>query len=252
VSATAVGIGLPFTRLTHVELRKQVDTRAGRWLLIATALLTALFMMLKVWQSDPADLTFQALASAAMKPQMLLLPVIGLMAASSEWSQRTVMGLFTLEPRRGRVVLSKLLAAAGLGLLVILAGFASAALANVAGMLLRGGAGTWHLDWAVLGGLTTVQGLLVAQGVAFGLLLLNTPAAIVSYFIVPYLWTIARLAVPFLHGPGQWIDQVLTHAPLKAGTADAGDWARIATSGAIWIALPLLIGTWRVLRHEPK
>ena len=245
-------IGVPFTRLAHVELRKQVDTRAGRWLLIFTASLTALFMAGKVWRSDPADLTFQTLFNAAIQPQMFLLPVIGIMAATSEWSQRTAMVLFTLEPRRGRVVLAKLLAAGGLGLLVLLAAVGSAALANGAGMLLRGGAGTWHLDWAVLAGSTTVQGFLIAQGVALGLLMLNTPAAIVSYYILPIVWTFAAALVAPLHRARQWLDPVLTFDPFFAGSADAGDWARIATSASLWIALPLVVGCWRVLHRETK
>ena len=40
---------IPFSRLVSVELRKMVDTRAGRWLLISIAGLTALVLV------DPAD-----------------------------------------------------------------------------------------------------------------------------------------------------------------------------------------------------
>jgi ABC-2 type transport system permease protein len=91
-------------------------------------------------------------------------------------------------------------------------------------------------------------GFVIAEGIAFGLLLLNTPAAIVSYYIVPPIWT---LAAP-LQGAAQWLDPVQTLNPFFKGSADAGDWARFGTSTALWIALPLLIGIWRVLRHETR
>lgn len=111
--------GVPFARLTRAEPRKQVDTSAGLWLILTIVLVTALVMVPVVWLSDPADLTFQLLAQTAVLPQMLLLPVVGIMAATSEWSQRTGLVTFALEPRRGRVILAKLLSAIGLGLLAV-------------------------------------------------------------------------------------------------------------------------------------
>ena len=45
----------------------------------------------------------------------MLLPILGIMAATAEWTQRTGLVTFTLEPRRGRVVLAKALAALVLG-----------------------------------------------------------------------------------------------------------------------------------------
>ena len=52
-----------------------------------------------------------ACSSSATLPLAMLLPVIGIMAATAEWTQRTGLVTFTLEPRRGRVVLAKALAA---------------------------------------------------------------------------------------------------------------------------------------------
>ena len=39
---------IPFSRLVKVELRKMVDTRAGRWLLISIAGLTALVLAIQL------------------------------------------------------------------------------------------------------------------------------------------------------------------------------------------------------------
>jgi len=244
--------GVPFTRLTRVELRKQVDTRAGLWLILVIVLVTTLVMVPVVWLSEPADLTYKRLADAAVLPQLVLLPVLGILAATSEWSQRTAMVTFALEPRRGRVILAKLTSAVGLGLLAVVAALMSAAMANLAGMLLRDGAGTWGMDWSALAGTTALQMLVVAQGVAFGLLLLNTPAAIVAYYVLPTAWLIVNSLVAPLHGAAQWLDTNVAMVPFVSGDAGAGDWAPAATATTIWVLLPLLFGTWRVLRHDVK
>jgi hypothetical protein len=244
--------GVPFARLTRAEVRKQVDTRAGFWLIFVIALVTALVMVPVVWLSDPADLSFRVLADTAVAPQMILLPIIGIMAATSEWSQRTGMVTFSLEPRRGRVILAKLLSAVGLGLLAVVAALMSAALANLAGMALRGGAGSWDVDWSVLAGSTAVQVLGVTQGVAFGLLLLSTPAAIVAYYVLPAAWMLITSLVAPMHGPAQWLDATVAMSPFLGGQVSAGEWARGATATAVWVALPLLLGSWRVLRHDVK
>ncbi|PFG34873.1 ABC transporter permease [Sanguibacter antarcticus] len=243
---------VPFTRLLHVELRKQIDTRAGRWLLITLGIVTALIMLIVVWVSAPENLTFMNLVLGAAVPQSLLLPVIGIMAVTSEWSQRTGMVTFALEPRRGRVVAAKVLSALGLGIAAVVAAIVLAAVANVAGMAFQDGVGTWTLDWEVLGGFLLTQLLVVAQGVAFGMILLNTPAAIVTYFILPTVLSLLGGLVSWLQTPSQWLDMNSTMGPLVAGTMDGDAWAKLAVSSLVWVVLPLVAGTWRVLHREVK
>ena len=72
-------------------------------------------------------------------PMAILLPVLGIMSATQEWSQRTGLTTFTLEPRRGRVVTAKVVAAALLGLIVI----AATVLVFGAFSLLAGVIGDW-------------------------------------------------------------------------------------------------------------
>src|SRR5690554_5177250 len=87
---------IPFARLTRVELRKQVDTRAGRWLLTVIVLVSVALIALVLLSADPAERTWQELTTASSLGQMLLLPLLGIMAATSEWSQRTALTTFTL------------------------------------------------------------------------------------------------------------------------------------------------------------
>src|SRR3984957_5789447 len=101
---------IPFGTLVRAELRKTVDVRAARWMLFATALLAAgaeavpLVFPHNVTQDRASYLTWAALGVSR------LLPLVLLMAMTAEWSQRTAMNTFTLEPRRGRVLAAKVLA----------------------------------------------------------------------------------------------------------------------------------------------
>jgi len=51
-----------------------------------------------------------------------------------------------------------------------------------------------------------------------------------------------------------WIEFNTAQLPLFQGdfTPSAEEWAQIATSGTIWLVIPLLLGIWRLLRIEFK
>src|SRR3954468_24044074 len=100
---------IPFSRLVTVELRKMFDTRAGRWLLISIAGLTALVLTIQliVQLSQGNAQTFDDFGAGANIPMVILLPVLGVMSVTGEWSQRTAMVTFTLVPHRGRVLAAK-------------------------------------------------------------------------------------------------------------------------------------------------
>ncbi|HEX5918653.1 MAG TPA: hypothetical protein VFY76_12400 [Nocardioides sp.] len=238
--------GVPFSRTLQAEVRKMVDTRAGRWMVIVMAALTVVILAAFVIWGPADDATFANLLQIATLPLALLLPVIGIMAATAEWTQRTGLVTFTLEPRRGRVVLAKALGALALGLVVTAVAFAAAALANLAGT------GTWDLDAAAAGGLLLALLIYVLQGVAFGLLFLNTPVAIVLVLVLPTAWTIATQVFSALADVGRWLDLDSVTRPLFEGDMAGRDWAELGTGVGVWVMLPLAIGTWRVLTREVK
>ncbi|KGM13380.1 ABC transporter permease [Cellulomonas bogoriensis] len=242
--------GIPFVRLARVEARKQLDTRAGAWLLTVVVLVNAALITLMLTTAEPSALTWMNLTETASFGQMLLLPLIGIMAATSEWSQRTAVTTFVLEPRRGRVTLAKLVSALALGLCVMVATLAVAALLNVVGLVARDGDGSWALDVGFVAGMSLALVILVTQGVAFGLALLSTPGAIVAYLALPTAWTVLSALVEGLRGPSEWLDINMTLLPLMAGEMTGGDWSRLATSVALWVALPLAVGLWRTGLRE--
>lgn len=239
-------------RLIRVELRKITDTRAGRWLLISIGLLTAAIIVIFLFAGSTSDLTYDNFVGATATPQGFLLPVLGILAITSEWSQRTGLVTFTLEPSRARVVAAKFIAMVVIGLATVVIAFALAAVGNLLGIVLRGGDGSWtyHVGW--VGNIAVGQISGIIQGLAFGMLFMSSAAAIVIYFVVPIAWSILFNVVTSLHSVAPWIDLGTASTPLFQHTMSGGDWVHLAVASAIWIVLPLLVGAARLLRSEVK
>lgn len=247
------GRGLPFLTLLRVELRKQVDTRAGRGILVAIGVLTALVLGLTTWMTREEGAELPGLFVVTMTPQGLLLPVLGIITACNEWSQRTALITFTQEPRRLRVVLAKIIAALVLGTVAFAAAWVLALLAHLISAGLSGNPVSIDLDPGQLAGQWLTQMLALLQGVAFGLALLSVPLAIVAYFILPTLYSAVALVVPALRDLGAWGNMAAASSPLMEGVdLTATQWAQLGTSSLLWIGVPLLIGVWRVLTREVK
>ncbi len=243
---------IPFVRLTRVELRKMVDTRAGRWMLIVMASISLLIAGANLVWGQAEDLAFGTFLALASLPLIILLPIVGIMAATAEWSQRTGLVTFTLEPRRGRVVGAKVVAAVILGLLVVAAAVAASALAEVLAIGLRGADPHWSVAWTLFGGFLLAMTIFIVQGLGFGFALLNTPLAIVASILLPTIWTIASGVSTRLDTVGQWLDLNRTVTPLSDGAMTGQAWAQLGTSAVAWIGIPLAVGTWRVLTREVK
>ncbi len=181
---------VPFTRLVRLETRKQLDTRAGRWLLISIAAIIATALTIMFFNNG-GEHPFGDYLQATTMPMALLLPVVGVLAVTSEWSQRTGLVTFALEPRRMRVGWAKLVSA-----LLVGAGGLRARVrprrrrAPGARSPCAASEGDWQMQGLALLGAALFVLLGVAQGVAFGMLLRNTPAAIVLLFVLPTAWAI--------------------------------------------------------------
>ncbi|GAA0813802.1 ABC transporter permease [Spirilliplanes yamanashiensis] len=252
-AARDIGAGRPpLGRLVAVELRKLVDTRAGAWLLGLIAFASVAIVVVQLVVLDPEQHTYREFFVPSMLPTGILLPVLGVLSVTSEWSQRTAMTTFALVPGRGRVVTAKLLAGAVAALLAVVAGLAFAAGANLVGAAL-GGAGDWDVDATSIGLAVLFQLLNVLMGAAFGLLFLNSPLAIVLYFALPLVWGMLGGMIASLRTAAEWLDLGTTMMPMLGDQAlDGGQWARLAVSSAVWIFLPLVAGLVRVRRAEIK
>lgn len=249
---------ISFLTLFKVELRKSVDTRAGLWLLIITALAGALGMgiLLAIGLTTDFAPRFGTFFATTNYTTGTLLPVIGILLVTSEWSQRTAMSTFTIEPRRTMVVLAKL--AAGLALALVVAAISTvfAALSNLLYGVLSGDGASWSLGPVSIGGFLVLQGIAMLAGFALAALLLNTPAAIVLFFVytfvLPAVLGIGAAFVGWIRDIQPWIDFSAAQGPLISWDLDGRDWAHLAVSGTLWLLLPLAVGLWRILRAEVK
>lgn len=241
---------VPLSRLVKVEMRKMVDTRAGLWLIIAIGLITALITLVFMLSSETNDRTFVNFMGIMATPQGFLLPVLGILLVTQEWSQRTGMVTFTLEPHRGKVIAAKVLAALAFGLLAVVLALILAALGTAIG----GAPGAWDgIGADDLGKYALLQITGVLQGLAFGLIFLNSAAAIVTYFVLPIAFSIVASLWSALADAQPWIDLGTSQQPLFNGSNLSGEeWAQVATGTLIWVVLPFLAGLWRVLRAELK
>jgi ABC-type transport system involved in multi-copper enzyme maturation permease subunit len=245
---------VPMSRLARVELRKMVDTRAGLWLFIAMGLLTAAAVVLFLFFAESEELTYANFVGITLTPQGFLLPVLGILLITSEWSQRTGLVTFTLEPSRGRVIWAKTIAALAVGAAVVVLGLALAALGNVLGAAIQDGDGSWSFGLTGVDHVLVLQVSAILQGLAFGMVLLNSAAAIVAYFVLPIVFSLVFSLVAALEDAAPWIDIGTAQTPLfELDTALTGtEWAQVAVTSAIWIALPFVAGAIRLLRSELK
>ena len=241
---------IPMSRLVRVELRKLADTRAGKWLLIAIGAITLLIITIFFLTAKQSDRTFTNFMGATAGPQGFLLPVLGILLITSEWTQRTALVTFTLVPVRGRVLFAKVFAALLAGLAALVLAVVLAAVATVAGGADNAFANIGFDDLAKFG---ILQASGVLQGLAFGLLFLNSAAAIVVYFVVPIAFNIVTSLWSALKDVQPWIDLSTSQQPLFNAEHLSGEqWAQLVTGTLLWVVLPFTLGLVRVLRAEVK
>ncbi|WP_222432217.1 ABC transporter permease subunit [Leekyejoonella antrihumi] len=251
---------IPFTRLVQVELRKMYDTRAGRWLLISIAGLTGLVLVIQliVLLVKDQSATLGSFGAGANIPMVILLPVLGVMSVTGEWSQRTAMVTFALVPSRGRVIAAKYVSALAIALIAVVVAYVLMIVAN----LLYGAFSSHPMVWDFGGafGIFLVFLLYVISlsiGFAFGAAILNTAGAIVVYFVydfvLPGLMELGAHLLSWFHSIRPWIDFSNAQTPLQGGSSVTGQqWAHLLVSGSIWLGIPLAIGIRRMLRAEVK
>lgn len=250
---------IPFTRLVQVELRKMYDTRAGRWLLISIAGLTGLVLAIQliVLLVKDQSATLGSFGAGANIPMVILLPVLGVMSVTGEWSQRTAMVTFALVPSRGRVIAAKYTSALGLALTAVVVAYVLMIVAN----LLYGAFSSHPMVWDSSAFEILLVFLLyvinLSTGFAFGAAILNTAGAIVVYFVysfvLPGLMQLGANLLTWFDSIRPWIDFANAQRPLQGGSSVTGQqWAHLLVAGLIWLGVPLVIGLRRMLRAEIK
>jgi ABC-2 type transport system permease protein len=234
-------------RLVAVELRKMVNTRAGFWLQVATVAITVVAVIVACVVGDAADHTFQSVLNVGLQPAAILLPVLGILLVTSEWSQRTGLITFALVPVRSRVLGAKLIASLVLAVAMLVMSVAVVA----AGVLVAspGVDGTWSDAAPLIGQSAVYLTAGMAIGVALGAILLTPAPAIVLLFPLPTAW-MAVVSLSFFADVAPWVSTARALSPMQEEVMSATQWAHVGTALALWMLLPLLIGTWRITRRE--
>ena len=124
----------------------------------------------------------------------VILPMIGILAVTSEWSQRSGLTTFTLVPHRGRVLWAKFLGAVGVGVVAMFVALVIGALGNVVGTAIAGTDPVWNVTVAEFALIVLGSVLGMVFGFMLGVLIRNSAGAIVAYFVYSLRAAAARRA----------------------------------------------------------
>ncbi len=248
---------IPTTRLVKVELRKMFTTRSGFWMLVSIGVLTPIAAGSVVVFAPDSDVTYENFARASVFPMSVILPMIAILAVTSEWSQRSGLTTFTLVPNRGRVIGAKAIATLLVGLGSVTVAFAVGALGNVAGSALAGVDTVWDISSSMAPQLVLCNLVGMAIGFTLGVVLRNSAAAIVGYFVVslvmPGVLVLLAQVRPWFEDLQPWIDWNETQVALLEGVTNTGEeWAMLGSTTMIWIVIPLVVGVLFLRRSEVK
>jgi ABC-2 type transport system permease protein len=249
---------VPMNRLAAVEFRKALDTRAGRWFtfsIVGLCLVVVAIWALVAPDGDKDYLDILGVAGAVLGS---FLPILIIMLVTSEQSQRNGLVTFTLEPQRSRIVIAKFIAGIVLAVAVMLLAAMMAVVGTSLGTL-DGTSPSWSLDGnLVFNGFVLSNLIAVFIGFAIAMLLMNTAAAIVAYFVYSLILpTVAGILGELSEGVEKiapWIELNTAQTPLFTGDyrPSGEEWAQIAVAGTIWLIIPLTLGIIRLLRIEFK
>jgi ABC-2 type transport system permease protein len=115
-----------------------------------------------------------------------------------------------------------------------------------------GADGSWGFGVGDLRDVLLLQLMGLLQGAAFGMILMNSAAAIVTSFVLPTAFSVLANIVPNVQDAAPWIDLSTAQGPLFDHTMASNDWAHLGVTTIWWIVLPLAAGVWRLLRSEVK
>lgn len=247
---------IPMSRIVGVELRKSFDTRSGFWLMASIAILAVVATTATILFAPDDELTYEAFATAVGFPMAVILPMIAILSVTSEWSQRTGLTSFTLVPHRGRIIGGKALVALAVGVVSMLLAAAIGALGNIVGSAITGVDTVWNVSAVELGYIILANILGMAVGFMLGVLIRNSPGAIVGYFVfsllLPTLTTVLAETQEWFADKQPWVDFNYAQGALFEGSVSGEQWAQLGVTALFWLVIPLTVGVWSVLRSEVK
>ena len=246
----------PFRRVLRVEARKMFDTRSGFWMLASIGILSVIATGATIIFGDRETLTFEDFASAVGIPMSVILPMIGVLSVTSEWSQRTALTTFTLVPSRGRTVTAKLINVLVIGLVAMLLAMAVGAVGNLIVSNAVGVDTQWGVSVAEVAQIVLASEIGMLIGFVLGLVVRNSPGAMVGYFVfslvLPGVSSALASSQDWWADNSPWFDLNAAVFPLYDESLGGEAWAQLGVSSLIWLVVPGLIGLRLMLRSEVK
>jgi len=256
-TARVVPTRIPFGRILWVELTKMFNTRSGFWLTASIGITAVLATGSVILFGSESAMTYDNFGAAIGVPMVIILPVIAILSVTSEWSQRSGLTTFTLVPKRGEVIWAKLLISVALGAVSIVAALGIGAVGNLVGAGIAGIDPVWDISWNQASSLVAANVLGLLFGFMLGVLIRNSAAAIVGYFV--YNFVLAGLTAVLAENQEwfrdlqAWVDFKYTQGMLFEGWPVGGEaWAQLGVTAAAWVVLPLVVGLVLVRRSEVK
>lgn len=247
---------IPLARIVGVELRKMFDTRSGFWLMASIVITSVLATAALIAFAPDDQLTFDNFAAAIGAPMTVILPMIGILAVTSEWSQRSGLTTFALVPHRGRVLGAKFLAAVTVGVASMFIALVVGVLGTLVGSAIAGVDAVWNVSAGQFGLIVLGSVLGMLFGYMLGLLIRNSAGAIVTYFVytlvLPPLLGLLASSQAWFADLQPWVDYNHAQMPLFDGGLSGTQWQHLAVSGALWLILPMAAGLLIVRRAEVK
>jgi hypothetical protein len=247
---------IPMSRIVGVELRKMFDTRSGFWLMMSVGIAAVLATGATLLFAPHDELSYGSFAGAIGVPMTIILPMIAILAVTSEWSQRSGLTTFTLVPHRGRVISAKVAATLLVGVASIGIAFAVGAFGNVVGSAIVGVDTTWDISFGNALTIFLGDALGMLMGFTLGVLIRNSPGAIVGYFVYALVLPASLEALAayqqWFGDHRGWLDFNFASSALYDGGLSGTEWAQIGVTGLFWLVIPLAVGLRLVLRSEVK
>jgi ABC-2 type transport system permease protein len=247
---------IPTTRVVGVELRKMLDTRSGFWLMASIGIAAVLATGAVLVFAPDDQLTYNNFAAAIGFPMSVILPMVAILSVTSEWTQRSGLTTFTFVPDRGRVIGAKALACVTVGIASMLLAFGIGALGNLAGTAIAGAPVVWDIPLSQMLDIVLANVLGMMLGFTLGVLIRNSPGAIVAYFVyslvLPTLAGILAAYQSWFADLQPWVDFNFAQTTLFDGGVTSTQWAHLAVTGVLWLAIPLVVGLTALLRTEVK
>ncbi|MFE4002011.1 ABC transporter permease [Nocardioides sp. YIM B13467] len=251
----AVPAPIPFGRIAGIELRKMFDTRSGFWLMASLVVLALAATAAMIIFVDAGDLDYESFATAWGIPMSVILPMIAVLAVTSEWSARTSLTTFTLVPGRGRVIAAKALVTAVVGVVSIAVAAVVGALGYLGAAAVLDLDAVWNLSFGELARVTLVQEIGMFMGFMLGMVFRSSPGAIVAFFVYSLVLPTVSSALASTNTwwaeHANWFDLNWATMNLYSETT-AKMWAQLGVASLIWLVIPTLVGLRLVLKSEVK